>query len=138
MLQKFVSAAVLLMLFAEAQSQVVKSTALEHLAEMEKTIALDARVLRQLRDPKNNPTLLTRDQNVRYLQLIEKSNATFGDNPLSPQGACVKVFWYSHEAWQSKVAYEKSSSNFDRDRLARWQKMLSSENEACRFYLGKT
>ena len=119
-----------------ANAGIVKSLALDRLADLEKVIALDSKTLVEMRSPTANQTLLVRDQNVRYLALIEKSKSTFGDDPSSPQGACIKALSAAHEVWQTKAAYERSRSNFDKDTLSFWQKTYSSERKGCRSYVG--
>lgn len=120
---------------SSANAEIVKSLALDRMAELDKLVALDSKTLSEMRKPSSDQNLLLRDQNVRYLSLIEKSKSTFGDDPFSPQGSCVKALTSAHEVWQSKVAYERSRSNFDKGNLSRWQKMSSSEYKACRSYV---
>ena len=121
---------------SSANAEIVKPLALDRLADLDKLVALDGKTLSEMRRPNSNQTLLVRDQNVRYLKLIESSKSTFGDDPFSPQGSCVKALTSAHEEWQSKVAYERSRSNFDKDNLSRWQKDFSSEYKACKSYVG--
>lgn len=128
---------VLLITNSAANATIVKSLAFDRLADLDKVVALDGKTLAEMRSPNSNKTLLVRDQNVRYMKLIEKSKSTFGDDPLSPQGSCVKALASAHEAWQSKVAYEQSKANFDKDSLSRWQKSFASEYKECRSYVGK-
>ena len=135
-MKNFFASVALLTACCSANAGIVKSLALDRLADLEKIIALDSKTLAEMRKSTANQTLLVRDQNVRYLTLIEKSKSTFGDDPLSAQGACVKALSSAHELWQAKVAYERSRSNFDKDTLSRWQQMYSSEYKACRAYVG--
>lgn len=118
-----------------ANAGIVKSLAKDRMEDLDKLVATDNKVLVEMRAPSANTTLLTRDQNVRYLNLIEKSKSTFGDDPLSPQGSCVKALWAGHEVWQSKVAYQKSKSNFDKDSLSTWQKTFVSERKECEAFI---
>jgi len=118
-------------------ADIVKSLAKDRMADLDKLVAADSKVLMEMRNPSANTTLLTRDQNIRYLKLIEKSKSTFGDDPLSPQGSCVKALLVGHEVWQSKVAYQKSKSNFDKDSVSMWQKKYASERKECEVYIRK-
>lgn len=126
----------LLAIYSSASAEIVKPLALDRLADLDTVVALDNKTLSNMRRPNANQTLLVRDQNVRYLKLIENSKSTFGDDPLTPQGSCVNALASAHEAWQSKVAYERSRSDFEKDNLSRWQKMFASEYKACKSYVG--
>lgn len=120
-----------------AQAGVVKSLALDHLAELDKVIAADAKALAALRDPDANQTMIVRDQNLRYIGLQKKFEATFGDKPglTSEQGACVSTLMTAHDLWSFKVNYAKSRSNFDKETVDRFKRMYGNWRKSCNEYL---
>lgn len=126
---------ILALLHSVAIAGIVKPLAKDRMADLDKLVATDRKILSEMLSPDANQTMLTRDQNVRYLRLIESSTSTFGDDPLSPQGACVKALTAGHEVWQGKVAYQKSGSNFDKGNLATWQKIYASERKECDIFI---
>lgn len=126
---------ILALLHSVANANIVKPLAKDRMADLDKLVKTDRKVLSEMLSPNANQTMLTRDQNVRYLKLIESSTSTFGDDPLSPQGSCVKALTAGHEVWQSKVAHQKLKSNFGKDNLARWQKIYASERKECDIFI---
>lgn len=134
---KIIFWAILLLWQSTAQAEVIKHLAQERMRELQKTVALDNKVLSKMRDVNSNPILLTREQNTRYMDLIEKSKSVFGSNPLSPQGYCINALESAHFLWEAKASYEKSKSNFDRATVTRWQSIAADHYQGCKEFISK-
>lgn len=122
---------------SSAMAGVVKSLALDHLANLDRIIVQDEKTLAEIKQPGANATLLIRDQNRRYMDMAARTGATFGENPRpgSNEERCSLIFQNAQFVWQAKLELARNPSNFNRDALTNYRRLYQGTRSECEKFI---